>query len=394
MPKNNTPLRILQVLPALKEGGVEEGTLQMARYLQKNNIYSAVASAGGTRLGELEQLGVDHFCARLADKNPFHIIRNAFWLDDIIKEHNFTLVHARSRAPAWSAYLATKIAHVAFLTTYHGTYKATTFLKKLYNSVMIRGDAVIAVSTFIQDHIDTLRPKEKVPPIYKVVRGFDETKFNPARVTHAEENGLYEELHLAPDTPLITLVGRLTQWKGQHILIDALADIKDLEWHALIAGGGKPAYKAKLEAQAAALGLTDRIHFLGSRTDTPLLYKASTIALSTSIEPEAFGRVAVEAQAMETPVIATNHGGSTETVQDGITGWLVSPNSAPDLVKKLRHALTHKQNLATMGKAGRMYVNTHFTAQIMCAAELSVYTHCLNDYVHKHQSLKECKKRK
>lgn len=386
MPKNNTPMRILQVLPALKEGGVEEGTLQIARYLQQNNIYSAVASAGGTRLCELDALGVTHFCAPLHSKNPFHILKNAFWLAHIIKQHNITLVHARSRAPAWSAYLACKMTHVAFLTTYHGTYNARNFLKRWYNSVMLRGDAVIAISHFIHQHILALHPAQKIPPVYDVVRGYNENRFDTKAISSAQITTLYEELNIPANTPLLTLVGRLTPWKGQHVLVEALADLKDLPWHALIAGGGKPAYRDKLVAQAAALGLTDRIHFLGSRTDTPLLYKASTIAFSTSTDPEAFGRVAVEAQAIGTPVIATNHGGSTETVQDGITGWLVTPNSAPDLAKKVRHALTHKKNLATMGEAGHKFVRSHFTASIMCTAELSVYKRCLNDFVHKNPS--------
>ena len=373
-------MRILQVLPALNEGGVEVGTVQMARYLQARGIFNVVASSGGKLVASLEQIDVAHITLPLETKNPLKILLNAGRLKSAIKKYRITHVHARSRAPAWSAYLAcslinasAKEGYVFFLTTFHGVYGKTPAIKRWYNSIMLKGDAVIANSAFVKNHIAKVYG-DTGKPIYVVHRGNDLERFNPGAIEQSAVDAVRESMGASAGTPLILMVGRLTAWKGQAVLLSALAELKDIPWVAAFAGSAEnPAYKQNLEGMIKDADMEDRIHLLGSRDDVPLLYRAADIAVSASTEPEAFGRVAIEAQAMETGIIATAHGGSLETVIDGETGFLVEPSYPTSLKAALIKALTDLGTFAAMGKAGRAHVCRNLTEEEMCRGETAVY---------------------
>jgi glycosyltransferase involved in cell wall biosynthesis len=373
-------MRILQVLPALNEGGVEVGTIQMARYLQTQELFNMVASSGGRLAGTLEQIDVPHITLPLETKNPLKILLNANRLKHVIRDYRITHVHARSRAPAWSAYLAcslinasAKDTYVIFLTTFHGIYGETPAIKRWYNSVMLKGDAVIANSAFVKNHIARVYG-DTGKPIYVVHRGNDLERFDPTAIEQSVVATVRESLGANAGTPLILMVGRLTAWKGQTVLLTALEELKDIPWVAAFAGAAEnAAYKQILEDMIKDADLTDRIHLLGSRDDVPLLYRAADIAVSASTEPEAFGRVAIEAQAMETGIIATAHGGSLETVIDGETGFLVEPSNPEALKAALSKALADLEAFAAMGKAGRAHVCRYLTEEEMCRGETAVY---------------------
>jgi glycosyltransferase involved in cell wall biosynthesis len=373
-------MRILQVLPALNEGGVEVGTIQMARYLHGQSIFNMVASSGGKMVGSLEQIDVPHITLPLETNNPLKILGNAYRLKGAIKKHRITHVHARSRAPAWSAYIAcalmnasTRNAYVNFLTTFHGIYGEKPAIKRWYNSVMLKGDAVIANSEFVKKHIARVYG-DTGKPIYVVHRGNDLERFNPAAFEQSALDAVRKSMGANESTPLILMVGRLTAWKGQTVLLSALAELRDIPWVAAFAGSAEnAAYKQDLERMLKEADIEDRVHLLGSRDDVPLLYRAADIAVSASTEPEAFGRVAIEAQAMETGIIATAHGGSLETVIDGETGFLVEPSNPAALTAALTKALTDLRTFASMGKAGRLHVCKKLTEEEMCRGETAVY---------------------
>jgi glycosyltransferase involved in cell wall biosynthesis len=262
---------------------------------------------------------------------------------------------------------------VIFLTTFHGIYGETPAIKRWYNSVMLKGDAVIANSAFVKNHIAKVYG-DTGKPIYVVHRGNDLERFNPGAIEQSAVDAVRESMGADADTPLILMVGRLTAWKGQAVLLSALAELKNIPWVAAFAGSVEnAAYKQILERLIKDADIEDRIHLLGSRDDVPLLYRAADIAVSASTEPEAFGRVAIEAQAMETGIIATAHGGSLETVIDGETGFLVEPSNPTALKAALSKALTDLGAFAAMGKAGRAHVCRNLTEEQMCRGETAVY---------------------
>lgn len=372
----------LQILPALQQGGVERSAIEMAIFLQQQGHQPHVASAGGDMAQELAAHNIPHHTLPLQSKNPLCMILNAFRLKRLIAQAHIQLVHVRSRAPGWSMWLAHKLTGIPYITTFHGTYGHKGLGKRLYNSVMLRGCRVIANSAFIRQHIHTVYgyPLAKIPV---APRGFDPQAFNAAAYTPTDEATLRSSLHIPADSPLILMVGRLTPWKGHSIFIQALAQLKAqhtaLNWHALMVGSAqKKKIETKLQSDVRQFQLTDRVHFLGNRTDIPLLNKAATVAVSASTAPEAFGRVALEAQAMGTPVIATAHGGSLETVQDGITGWLIPPADATALARKLHEALTNPLQNEKMANNAKIWAHKHFTALATCQAEYNVYKEVLN----------------
>jgi glycosyltransferase involved in cell wall biosynthesis len=369
----------LQICPALEEGGVERSTVEMALFLNKQGLIPHVASAGGQMTATLETAGIPHHRLPLHRKNPLTLLLNVWRLIWLMRQEKIALVHARSRGPAWAGWLACKITGVPFIATFHGTYGLRGPGKKIYNAVMTWGEYTIANSSFIRDHIlahYTVDPNR----LLVAPRGYDTQVFDPHKISAAALATLRETLKLTEQTPVILMVGRLTRWKGQHILLQALTKIDDLPWVALFAGGSskKSPYQQELEDYTHKHNLAKRVHWLGRRTDTSALYKLSDVTVSASIEPEAFGRVAVESQAMETPVIATAHGGSLETVQDGITGWLIPPGRPDILAETLRQALTPPGNLAKMGKAAQRWVSHNFTTQQTCEREFEAYRRVLN----------------
>jgi len=367
-------MKILQVTAGLNEGGVERGTLEMAAYTVARGVESHVASSGGKLVSQLEAGGARHHQLPLARRDPLAILQSSRGLARIIREQGIDLVHARSRAPAWAALLASRWTGTHFLTTFHGTHRIQNHLKWYYNSVMVRGERVIAISDFIRQHIIE---HYRVDPgrIDVAPRGFDPAIFDPDSISAAQRAGFRETLGIAAEVPVVALPGRLTRWKGQEPFLRALGALRDLSWQALIIGGAgkKGAYAAELQQLAASLGIGARVHFLGSRSDIASCYAASDLVVSASTEPEAFGRVAVEGQAMARPVIASAHGGSIETVKDGETGWLYDPRSPDALARVLRVALADAALRERVGKAGRSWVLGRFTVERMCAAEWAAY---------------------
>ncbi|RYG58735.1 MAG: glycosyltransferase [Alphaproteobacteria bacterium] len=388
-PPYSSPLPvILQVLPALKDGGVEKSAIEMAIYIKKQGWTPLVASAGGPKETLLAPHGIRHIRLPLTAKTPWGIVINAFRLLGIIRGENVKLVHARSRAPAWSAWLAAKMAGVAFLTTFHGTHSLKGGkLKYIYNSIMVKGPVVIANSQFIRGHI--IENYHVDPQQIEVApRGIEPEAWNPALFSENDRTAVRDELRVDKGVPLLLMVGRITRWKGHDLILDALGLMKDVPWVMAFAGSvdKNSEFGMALQAQAERLGIAERIRWLGSRNDVARLLAASTLAISGSTRPEAFGRVAIEAMAMGVPVVATGIGGSKETIIDGVTGWLVHPTSESGdfaafepqaMAAKLRGALQKPQQLASMGHAARAHVLSAYTVDRCCAAELQAYERVL-----------------
>lgn len=368
---------VLQVLPEMGQGGVELGTVQIAEALTEQGIKNYVASQGGRMEFQLERLGVKHFKLPLKSKNPFMILRNADKLAEIIKKEGINIVHARSRAPAWSAYLAAKKAGVHFITTFHGTYGlGPKGIKKIYNKVMTFGEKVIVISSHIKRHVmeNYHTPEEKLVFIHRCV---DVEKFNPATVTPERLKTMIEQYELPTDKKIILLIGRLTRWKGQELLIDALAKIKARgDFHCIFTGDdqGRTKYTEGLINKIKEYGMQSMFTFIKHTDDVPALMKACDIVVSASIEPEAFGRIAAEGEAMGKIVLASNIGGSLDNLKDGITGRHFISGDAEDLSRKLEWALSLPESeRKKISAAAENFVKENFTKQIMCDKTINVY---------------------
>lgn len=381
----------LQVLPALKDGGVEKSAIEMALYIKTHGGTPLVASAGGPKAQILADSGIGHFTLPLNTKLPWGILWNAVRLMGILRRNNVQLVHARSRAPAWSAWIAARFCGVAYITTFHGTYGLSGgALKRFYNSVMVRGPRVIANSTFIKAHI--IENYHIDPDLIDVApRGIEPEGWNPDDFTKTDRADVRREIGVAERVPMLLMVGRITRWKGHDLVLESLGQLTDLPWVLVVAGGidKNSEYGEELKQQAMRLGIHDRVIWLGSRSDISRLLAASQLAISGSTRPEAFGRVAIEAMAMGVPVVATGIGGSLETIVDGTTGWLVMPEVRHEpglfgafrpqaMASKLREALQKPKQLASMGHAARAHVLSQFTVDQCCAAELRAYERVLN----------------
>lgn len=371
---------ILQVLPRLVTGGVERGTVEIAAALVEAGWTALVASAGGPMVRELERLGVEHIGLPLHSKNPLVMYANARRLEALLRERGVDLVHARSRAPAWSALIAARRARRHFVTTFHGTYNLGGMgLKRRYNAVMARGERVIAISDFIALHVQREygTPPERIRVIH---RGVDLARFDPARVGPDRLVELARKWRIPDGRPLIMLPGRLTRWKGQAVLIEAMALLGRRDLCCLIVGSdqGRTAYRDELEELVRRRDLEEVVRIVGDCADMPAAYKLADVVVSASTDPEAFGRVAVEAQAMGRPVIASDHGGARETVLPGVTGWLTRPGDAVALAAALGSALAvNGYQRERMSGAAMEFVRRNFSTEAMCARTLQVYTDVL-----------------
>lgn len=385
---SSKPLTILQILPALKAGGVERGTVDIAASQVKAGMKALVVSNGGPMVEELENVGARHIQMPVHSKKPWVMWDNVHKLVALCQQEKVDLIHARSRAPAWSALGAARQLKIPFLTTFHGTYNAGNPLKKWYNSVMARGDRVIAISHFIADHIAQEYPQAK-DRIVTIPRGSDLEKFDPAKVTTARQQNIRQTWQLADDEarPLILLPGRFARWKGHIWLIEALALIRnnhpDTEFLCLLMGDaqGNPPYLQEIHERIAALGLSQYVRLVDHCRDMPAALSLADIVVSTSTDPEAFGRVAVEAQLMEVPVVASHHGGSVETVIDGQTGYLVPVNDRAALSERLTLLLTmtddqHQQ----IGRQGRQHAVTNYGLDQMAEKTLAIYRELTSGY--------------
>lgn len=371
---------ILQVLPSLFSGGVERGTIEVAQILKNSGYNPIVASSGGPLVYKLEEHDIKHIALNVSSKNPFVIWENVSSLSNIIKEYKINLVHARSRAPAWSAYIATNNMKVPFVTTFHGIYNISNFLKLYYNSVMTKGQRVIAVSDFVKQHM--LKYYNVDERIIRVIhRGVDSNYFNPERVNQEEIKKFKEQYNVPKNTPVLLLPARMTTWKGQIQLVKALNKIRDLNFHCLIIGdlSKHPNFTKSVQNLISELKLQRKIRIHGNERNVLNLYAISDIVLSTSIEPEAFGRTIIEGQSMAKLVVATNTGGAVETIKDEVTGYHVKPKNINDLSEKIRHCLsilgTHQA--IDISQAARQSVVDNFSLKNMLDKTLDVYKELL-----------------
>ena len=387
MKNNEIEPVVLQVLPELETGGVETGTIEVATALKAAGIKNFVASQGGRMVYELEKNKIGHLTLPLKSKNIFTMLSNANKLAQYIKANNINIVHARSRAPAWSAYWAAKKAGAHYVTTFHGTYGLGPLgIKKLYNRVMTYGERVIAISNHIKNHILKNYPKTEESKIRLIHRCADIEKFSPSAVTQARMINKIKEYNIADDRPVLLLPGRVTRWKGQHLLIEALHLMKNQNYYCIIAGDaqGRQKYLDYLKKLARKYKLDDRIGFFGRYQDVPALMMVSTVVLSTAIEPEAFGRISIEGQAMGKIVVASNIGGSLDTIQDGITGKLFESNNPQSLADALDWALSlNKAEAKKISDSAIKNVREHFTKQIMCDKTIEVYREVVNQNENK-----------
>lgn len=372
---------VLQVLPALgTSGGVERGTIEIARAIVESGGRALVASSGGARQYELDRVGAEHITLPLDTKAPLGMYQNIGRLADLIRRENVDIVHARSRAPAWSALYACKRTKRPFLTTFHGTYGRANPLKRLYNSVMTRGELVIAISAFIAGHVRQFYgvPNERIRTIH---RGVDVHKFNAANVTAQRVIQLANAWRLTEGYPVVMLPGRLTRWKGQTVFIEAIAKLQRQDVRCLLVGGdqGRLDYRSELESLIERHNLNSVVRLVDNCSDMPAAYMLSDVVVSASTDPEAFGRIVIEAQAMGRPIVATDHGGARETVLPEVTGWLVKPGDADDLAKALEKALSlNEEQRADLARTAVDHVHSKFTTETMCAKTLAVYDEILH----------------
>lgn len=375
---------VLQVLPSLVTGGVERGTVDISAALVEAGWKAIVASSGGPMVREIERTGANHVTLPLASKNPLTMHANVGRLAELIGASGVDIVHARSRAPAWSAFFAARRMGRHFLTTFHGTYSLGLPGKRWYNSVMARGERVIAGSNFIAEHVAAIYgvPRERLRVI---PRGIDLDAFDPGRVGSGRIIQLAQAWRLPDGVPVIMLPARLTRWKGHTVLIEALSRLRQRQpgrpLRCLFVGAdqGRHAYRQELEDRARRLDLTDVVQIVDECRDMPAALMLADVVVSASTDPEAFGRVAVEAQAMGKPVIATAHGGARETVIDNVTGLLTPPSDAGALADRLERALAlTTAEREALGERAIDNARRNFGKRQMCDRTLDVYRELLD----------------
>jgi glycosyltransferase involved in cell wall biosynthesis len=383
----SSELKVLQVIPKLGYGGAETGCYDLAHYLPENNCSSYIVTSGGELLKFIDRKKVKVIKLPVHSKNPLLMFFNSIALIFIILLNNISIVHARSRAPAWSCLFATKITRRKFVTTFHGTYNFKNSIKKFYNSVMVRSDLIIAGSNFIFSHINQnyskyLDLKKKFLVIF---RGINVDYFELSTILDSEENRLISDWEVDRNKKTILMPGRLTAWKGQETFIEALNLVnKELgyeSFNAIILGSdqGRDIYTKKIKRLAEQYRLTSQLKFIEHCKNMPLAYKISDIVVSASVEPEAFGRVAVEAQSMEKPIIASDIGGSNETIIDNVTGFLFQSGNAEALSKKIIEVLQlDESRLKSIGIEGRKNIIKKFNVEKMCFSTYSEYKKLLN----------------
>ncbi len=380
-------IKVLQVIPKLGYGGAETGCYDIAHYLPENGCESFIVTSGGELTKFVDRKKVKLIKLPVHSKNPLLILINTILLIGIILFFKISIVHARSRAPAWSCLFATKLTNRKFVTTFHGTYNFSGKFKKFYNSVMVRSDLIIAGSNFIFSHIkenysEFLTSQKKFLVIF---RGINVDYFDSSTKLENDEKNLLQKWNIHDEKKIILMPGRLTSWKGQELFIQAINLVKTElgyeAFHAVILGNdqGRDLYKKKLIRLTEQYHLTNQIKFIDHCNDMALAYKVSDIIVSASIEPEAFGRVAVEAQSMQKLIIASNIGGSNETINDEKTGFLFKSGNAESLSKKIIRGLTMDETaINQIGKEGRNNIIKKFNVEKMCFSTYSEYKRLLN----------------
>lgn len=369
-------IRLLQVIPNMGIGGAETGCRHIADYVSEHAEFSSILTSGGSQL-DLINNKVKVFKWPIS-KNIVMMLLNIFYIFFLIKKNNINIVHVRSRGPAWSCYLACKLSSTKMVTTFHGTYNFTSSIKKYYNSIMLKSDHVIASSNFILNHIKT--NYKTINNISVIKRGIDQNYFDPLNVSDHDQETLRKEMGFSNDNFLVLLPGRLTSWKGQMLFIEAANYLKTKDKISniffIILGNsqGRHDYEDQLKKLIYSYKMVDKVRLVHPLKSMPLAYAFVNLVVSASIEPEAFGRVSIEAQAMKKPILASAIGGSVETVLDKKTGWLFKSNNIEDLANQIYNiSKMEKSALKTIGNEGRNNVIKNYTKDTMCLKTLEIY---------------------
>ena len=376
-------IKVLQVIPKLGYGGAETGCYDLAHFLPEQDCKSFIVTSGGELLKFIRKDKVKVFRLPVHSKNPILILFNAILITLIILIYNISIVHARSRAPAWSCLLATKITRRKFVTTFHGTYNFSNKMKKFYNSAMVRSDLVIAGSNFIFSHINENYGKffeGSQRKLLVIFRGINTTYFNSQNISEFKIEKFSKENKIDRNNFIILLPGRLTFWKGQKMFIEALSLLFEKEdakpFSGIILGNdqGRMVYKKQLVALVEKYRLNTVVKFINHCQEMPVAYKIADVIVSASIQPEAFGRVSVEAQSMSKPIVASNMGGSKETIIDEKTGFLFESNK-PDVLTEMLYRImkTDDKILQSIGWEGRKNVLKKFDVEKMCNTTFTEY---------------------
>ena len=378
VPSEGRPPAVLQVIPRLISGGAERGTVELAEALTAAGWNAYVASAGGPLERLIARSGGTHLTLPLASKNPLVMRRNVAALARVIHRFEIDVVHARSRAPAWSAWAAVRATGRHFVTTFHNAYGAGSRLKRRYNSIMARGERVIAISDFVAEHAarvygvgaDRLRT---------ISRGVDLDIFDPRQVSGARMASLARQWRLPDGMPIVMLPGRLTRWKGGLDFVAAIAALGRRDVFCLMVGAEqRPGFRRELAAAIERHGLGEQFRIVEDCRDMPGAYMLADVVVSASTDPEGFGRIIVEAQAMGRPVVATDHGGARETIVPGATGWLVPARHPAALAEAIGIALSlSPADRSLLARRAIAHIAENFTRERMCAKTIAVYEELL-----------------
>tara|TARA_R110002095_G_scaffold144870_3_gene125290 strand:+ start:2461 stop:3660 length:1200 start_codon:yes stop_codon:yes gene_type:complete len=385
---------IMQIIPELGAGGAEQGCIDIAAAITKAGGKAIVVSNGGYRVTEIERIGAEHIDLPVHSKNPLVMWKNIGRLKKIIKKRGVDVVHARSRAPAWSAWRACNNTNAHFITTCHAPYNISGEAKRLYNGSIANGEIVIAISDYVAQYLQDNYTIDK-SRIRTIHRGIPIERFHPAAVTPERMIDLASQWRIPDGANVIMLPGRITRWKGHHILIEAIAKLKRSDIFCVMIGSdqGRTEYREELDAAIREKNLGEKMRIVDQCTDMPAAYMLSTVVISASTDPEGFGRVPVEAQAMGRPIIASDHGGARETILRNKTGWLVPPSDPDALAAAIEEALaldpTQRAILATRSMA---HVIEHFTKEIMAEKTLDIYAELLQHQSHTHNQNHDAQK--
>lgn len=370
---------VMQIIPELGAGGAEQGCIDIAAELVSCGAQAIVVSHGGSRIPELARLGAVHIDMPVHSKNPFVMWNNVRRLKQLIRRYNVNIVHARSRAPAWSAWHACKNTQAHFMTTCHAPYNIKNETKRFYNSSIAKGERIIAISetigNYLRENYTIDESKIRVIP-----RGIALEKFHPTAVTPERLISLSRQWRVPDGANIIMMPGRITRWKGHHVLIEAIARLGRRDIFCVMIGSdqGRTEYRRELEETIANKGLSGRVRIVDHCNDMPAAYMLATVVISASTDPEGFGRVPVEAQAMGRPIIATDHGGARETIVRGETGWLIPPANPEALENAINEALALTPNQrAILATRAMSHVAAHFTREQMADRTLDVYSELL-----------------
>ncbi len=377
--------RILQVIPALESGGVEIEALEIAKAIVSAGGKALIVSKPGKMAKDALTSGIELKNLPLDTKNPFQIAKNTKLLKELILKEKVDIVHVRSRAPAWSAYKAARDLNIPFVTTYHAAYSSKTIFKTFYNSVMAKGDRVIAISQFILDHIikkHSKRPWFDLSKIRLIQRGVDLQYFDPSSISPQQVQQLRESWGIPPDTQVLLLPGRISRTKGQDVLIEALSLMNHKNVTVVFVGSaqGHESYRDNLIHLTSSLGLENRVKWIPPCSDIAIAYQMANMIVCPSLVPEGFGRLMAEAQAMKKSIVASDHGAAREVIEEGVTGWLTRPGDVEALAHAIDEALDLPQkSFDEMGEKGRARVEAYFSKETMCSQTLAVYQELLEE---------------